>query len=614
MANKNIKHQHPKGKIQPKKLIKKDNKQKMYLFLGFALLLTAIVFSNIMGGKFLTWDDNMLVPDNPDIKILNFINLKKIFTSYYIGMYQPFTTLSYALVYHFFKTNPAPYHLLSLVFHLFNVALVFYLIMKMTDRKELAVIVALFFGIHPMHVESVAWIAEFKDILYGFFFIASLICYVQFAKKKSNLMYACSILLFIGSLFSKSAAVTLPVLLVLYDYYFSRKLTDKKVILEKIPFFILSLVFGIISLQTQSEEKAIVDITPLFSILDRFFLVCYSTSFYIVKLFIPIKLSTLHYYPIENSKVFPPEYYLAPVFLILIILGILFSKKYRQLLIFGSMFYLITISLVLQVIPVGQAIVAERYTYIPYIGLLFIIGKLYCDVIDGKMKNSLKIKPYFTAALVIYILAFSYATYERNKVWKDTVVLFTDVINKNPKIFYSYTVRGGALILDKKYKEGIDDYQYSIKLQPNYYDPYFNIGKALYYMGDLNQAITYYNKAIGLKPDFAQAYSNRGAAYFNLGNVQATITDCNKAISLKPTYADAYVNRGNAKGMLKDYNGSIEDFNKGIELDPTLKEAYMNRGLSKVFLNKTADGCADFHTALNLGDSNAVTLINKYCK
>jgi tetratricopeptide (TPR) repeat protein len=616
-----------KGKPQKKQLLKKDDSMMLYLYLGLCLVLTAIVFSNSLNGKFLTWDDNLLVPENKDIRSLSLVNLKKIFTSYYIGMYQPLTTLCYAVIYHFFKLDVMPYHLFNLLLHLANTALVFYLIYIMTDRKEAALIVALFFGIHPMHVESVAWIAELKDVLYGFFFIASLIFYIKYineikslkAISKKNQYYFFSIILFIFSLFSKSAAVTLPVLFLAFDYYYDRinfRSLKKfgSLIIEKIPFFMLSITFGIIALKTQTEEKAIVDVTPLFSILDRFFLVSYSTSYYIIRLFLPIKLSTLHYYPINSGNTFPPEFYLAPVFLILIIVGVLLSKKYKKLFIFGLMFYLITIALVLQVIPVGQALVAERYTYIPYIGLLFIFGKLFVDVADNKVKNSSAIKPYFTGIIVILAIIFSYITYQRNFIWKDTVTLFTDVINKDPGIFYSYTVRGGALINDKKYREGIEDYEKSIKLQPNYYDPYFNIGKGYYYLGDLNRAISYYNKAIELKPDFAQAYSNRAAAYFGLGNLQATILDCNKAISLKPEYADAYVNRGNAKGMLKDYAGSIADFDKGIQFDPTLKEAYMNRGLSKVLMGKNAEGCEDFRTALSLGDSLAISLINKYCK
>ena len=612
MANKNIKT-NPKVKPQSVKVNRKYSTQRLFIYLGIIVLLTILVFSNSIRHEFLTWDDNLLVPENPDIKGISLQYLKTIFTSYYIGMYQPLTTYSYALINHFYGLNPYAFHTVSLIFHLVNVALVFYLIYLVTQRAEAAIIVSLFFAIHPMHVESVVWIAEFKDILYTLFFIGTLCCYVLFIKNKSSLLYAAAILLFILSCLSKSAAVTLPVVLLVLDYYYGRKF-DLKVIAEKIAFFAISVTFGIIAIKSQSNEKAIVDITPLFTIVDRFFLVCYSTSFYIVKLFLPFKLSTLHYYPLEHDKPLPILYYLSPLVPITLIMAVIISKKYRKLLIFGLLFFLINIALVLQIIPVGQAIVSERYTYVPYIGLLFIIAKIYCDAADNKLKNSVTTKQYFTAILVIVALFFSYLTYERNKVWKDTITLFTDVINNDPTVFYSYTVRGGALILKKQYREGIEDYETSIKLQPNYYDPYFNIGKAYYFLGDYKRAISYYSKSIELKPDFAEAYSNRAAVLFNTGNIQATIDDCNKAISLKPKYADAYVNRGNAKGMLKDYQGSIDDFNKGIELKNDLPEAYLNRGLSKVFIGRQAEGCEDFKMAFSLGDSAATTFIRKYCK
>ncbi len=605
-----------KPKQPVKQVIKKIDTKKMYIYLGLILLVTALVFSNSIMHDFLSWDDNLLVPENYDIKAITMHNISKIFTSYYIGMYQPVTTFIYAITYHFFKLNPHPYHVVNLVFHLVNVGLLFWLIYLMTERIEAAAIVALFFGIHPMHVESVVWIAELKDIIYGLFFILALCYYMMFLKKGKYVFYFLAIFSFILSCFSKSAAVTLPVVLIAFDYYLKPvnfKPLTFKYWLYKAPFFIISLIFGIVSLRTQASEKAIVDITPLFSIVDRFFLVCYSTSFYIVRLFLPIKLSTLHYYPLNPGKALPAIYYLSPLPLILISILILIKKNYRKLLIFGLLFFLITIALVLQIIPVGQALVAERYTYIPYIGLLFIIGKLYSDVADNKVKNAAKIKPYFTGILIVFAMIFCYTTYERNKVWTNTVVLFTDVIDKDPGIFYSYTVRGGALILDKKYKEGIEDYEESIRLQPNYFDPYFSIGKAYYYLGEYGKAISYYSKAIELKPDFAEAYSNRAAVYFNTNNIQGTIEDCNKAIALKPQYPDAYINRGNAKGVMKDYEGSIEDFDKGLAIKPDLAEGYVNRGLSKFFLGRKDAACSDFRFAYSLGDSNAVNFIKKYC-
>ena len=196
--------------------------------------------------------------------------------------------------------------------------LVFWLIYLMTERLEAASIVALFFGIHQMHVESVVWVAELKDIIYGLFYILALCFYVKYIKNKDKrrlILYILAIISFTLSCFSKSAAVTLPVVLIVFDYYLERKFSVFQIV-DKILFFLIAIGFGIKSIMTQTSEKAIVDITPLFTIVERFFLVCYSTSYYIVRLFLPIKLSTLHYYPLNPGKPLPAIYYLSPLVII----------------------------------------------------------------------------------------------------------------------------------------------------------------------------------------------------------------------------------------------------------------------------------------------------------
>ena len=411
---------------------------------------------------------------------------------------------------------------------------------------------------------------------------------------------------------SKPAAVTLPIVLILIDFYWSDKFRIKY-IFNKIPFLILSVFFAILPFIGQTN-KTTVDITPLFTIVDRFFLLNYAVFFYILKLVFPWNLSTLHYYPIHHDTGLPPEYYLAPLINLLIIASIFIAGKNKKTLLFGLLFFIITIGPSLQIVPYGQAIVAERYTYIPYIGLLFIFGKFFSDIYENKIKDAKKLKPIVNTILVIALVFFSIQTYSRNKVWKDGIVLFTDVIDKNPDIFYSYNARGDAKSDNKDYAGALEDYLASIKLQSNWADAHFNAGRMYYYLNKYKESIDEYNKALLIKHNYPEAFCNRAAVYFLLNDFKATIDDCNHAIELKPDYADAYINRGNAKGVLKDYTGSIEDFDKGISLNPNLVEAYMNRGISKELIGQKDSGCSDFNMALNLGDKNAEVLINKYCK
>ena len=200
---------------------------------------------------------------------------------------------------------------------------------------------------------------------------------------------------------------------------------------------------------------------------------------------------------------------------------------------------------------------------------MFIFGKFFSDIYENKIKDAKKLKPIVNTILVIALVFFSIQTYSRNKVWKDGIVLFTDVIDKNPDIFYSYNARGDAKSDNKDYAAALEDYQASIKLQSNWADAHFNAGRMYYYLNKYKESIDEYNKALRIKHKYPEAFCNRAAVYFLLNDFKATIEDCNHAIELKPDYADAYINRGNAKGVLKDYTGSIDDFDKGISLNPT---------------------------------------------
>ena len=655
-----------------RQLDKSNNLKSNYewlIYSGLIVLLTIVVYANSVSNGFVNWDDPVWVVNNPHIKSLSINSIWSMFTIFSNSNYCPLTVLVHATEYHFFGLNPHAFHVVNLMLHIFNTLLVFYLMHLIFKRIELSVIVSVFFAIHPMHVESVVWITELKDVLYAFFFILSLIFYVKYINTKQNQVssikyhkqktyYLLTFIFFILSLLAKSAAITLPVILILFDYYLKPinfKPSTINYWLNKLPFLLVSIVFGIFAIKAQAAEHAIADITPYFNIIDRFFLVCYSVMYYIIRFFLPVSLSALHFYPLGLKGGLPWEYYFAPVFIILIITGVVFSKDYRKLLLFGLLFFLVNISLVLQVIPIGQAIVAERYTYVPYIGLFLIVGKLYCDIADKKSKDkSQKSKIYnlqsiiFKGALLIVILIFSYASYARTKVWKDGITLFTDVVDKYPGIFFGYEVKGESEAEAKDYDNALKDYQACMSLYPAYVSPYFGTGMIYYVTNDYKQAIYYLSKAIEIKPDYKEAYIGRAKAYIKSGDFKAVMLDCNKAIELnpndgeayisrgiakggmgdfqasildfnkglelKPGMAEAYINRGIAKGTMKDYEGSIQDFNISIKLNPELVDAYRNRGLTEIFIGKKNEACEDFRIAFSKGEKNAGMLIEKYCK
>ena len=252
MASKKI--NNPKASAHQKHLAKAKKAGKKtssytrgsVLVLAGIILLTLIVFSNSIGNNFVTnWDDKGYLMDNGYIKVITPESIKAIFHSYYNGNYHPLTTISYALEYKFFGFNPKPFHIDNLIIHLLNIVLVFVLMQLLMGRIEASCIAALFFGIHPMHVESISWISERKDVLYTFFYLGALINYIYYlrAEHKKKRYFVMALVLFGLSLLSKSAAISFPVLLLLIDYYHDRKF-DKKIVLEKLPFLSFSVAFG----------------------------------------------------------------------------------------------------------------------------------------------------------------------------------------------------------------------------------------------------------------------------------------------------------------------------------------------------------------------------------
>jgi protein O-mannosyl-transferase len=587
MMAKQKKHttQKPVSTVKNKTAVKKKD-HRIFIYAILIAVLTFLVFSNSLRNDFVkNFDDILYFSSADNAKALNANDIADIFTTNVAGIYHPLTILSLAVERNLFGPNAMHFHFFNLLIHVINVLLVFWFIYLLTKKIEISVIVALFFGIHPMHVESVAWISERKDVLYTLFFLASLITYLKYLKDETKYKYLIySIILFLLSLLSKSAAVCLAPLIVLIDYYQKRKF-NSKVVLEKIPFFLLALLFGIISLMSQKSAGAMGSINnlhPDYSFIDRILMFCYSIMFYIGKAILPLNLSAIHYYPDKSSGALPILYYLAPIGIALIIFLIAKLNKFRKDLVFGFLFYLITIFLVLQFIPVGYALVSERYSYVPYIGLLFILGKFFCDFADNKFSNYSKPrKNYIVLIIAFFAVMFLYLTYERNNVWKNDVTLFSDVIEKNTEAGHAYWARGNGKY-DKK---------------------------------DYNGALSDFNEAITNHYRFADVYNSRGKCYYEMDSIEAALSDYSMALKTDSSLALAYYNRGHTKQVLQDYLGSIIDFKKAIENDvqnPGL--VYNEMSYSQYQIKDFQNALASTNKAIELDPEYAQTYLTNKTK
>lgn len=540
------------------------------LFFFFILLISFFVFFSTLKNSFLIYDDPESVTDNILITSLNIRHIKLFFTTPLLFMYTPLTYVSLALDFKMGGLNPMVFHFSNLLLHLFNIILVFIFIKNLSNKSEIALITAALFAIHPLNADTVSWISTRSNLLFALFFLASLIYYLSYLKNNLKLkFYFISMFFFLLSLLSKSSAIALPFILVMMDYFHQRKINLKN-LAEKIPFFFIAFVFGLLTLYFRSDASKTE--TPFnYSLIEKFFIFCYSIIFYLLKLVSPIHLSAVYSYPQKLNGMLPFEFYFAPLILILLIILIVRLKKNQKELLFGFLFFFISIAVSL-VGFLEDGFHANRYAYISYIGLFFIIGNCYHWFAE---KNKV-----FISILVLILIIYCVLTRERVYIWKDSITLFNDVIKKQPANAFAFNSRGIAKYEKHDYASALGDYSHAISLNPIYAGAFYNRAIAFYQVQDFSKSMNDYSKAIELNPFSAKSYAGRGIIKMD---------------------------------VLNDLEGAIRDYNKAISIHPDFAQAYYNRGLARLRSGAAAGACEDWQKVKQLGYSRADDLIYKYC-
>lgn len=599
------------------------------LLMAVAVFITFLVYIPPLDYGFVNWDDPLYVTENPRVQNPSNENFVRYWTEADAFNYHPLTMTSLGITYRLFGEDPFPYHFTNVILHLVNVVLVFMFVMMFSKgNKWMAFFVAFVFGTHPMHVESVAWVAERKDVLFTLFFVWGMILYLKFLNtdKRKYLIYVG--ITFILSLLSKPTAVVFPVILVLLDYYYKRPLLSGKVILEKVPFFVLSLIFGYITVVIQSEG-AVGDF-EYYTFWEHIMFASYGFMMYIVKLFVPVEL--VAFYPYPDTDAMPATFIVAPFITLLLIAGTILSMRKTRIIAFGMGFYAVTISLTLQFFTVGSAVMADRYTYVPYIGLLIMLG----FGLDYLINQKPGLKNVIYGAVGVVMLIWAFAGFQRTQVWENDLTLWDDVIEKYPnQIAGAYMSRG------KYYKDNgmidlaFDDFNKSIELDDTNDQVLNNRGNIYFTRNQDELALPDYNRAIELDPSVARYYDNRGALYARQGKFELAIRDMKKAIELDPEFSNAYKNLGvcyssignpqeaakafgeylkifpkehgimNARALeyqkYGNHQAAVQDLTTAIILAPNINVYYGNRAFSHAKLGNKAQGLADINKAIELG-------------
>lgn len=653
-TTKHCKEKFPEKKTLASSAGKSSSDRVKWVICGFLIILTYVAFAPAFKNNFISGDDNIYILDNLMLSKSIGECINHFFSGFYGINYHPLTMIIYSLEFHSAKFTPELYHAVNIIIHILNVLMVFWFIYLLSDKKiEVAAMVAFLFGVHPMHVESVAWISELKDVLYTFFFMGALISYYKYSTIKSRkyFYYFLTLILFILSGLSKPSAVAFTLVLPLIDYYQRRK-NNIYMWLEKLPFLLISIVLGILTIKAQSESA--IGHVETSSVLNGFLFMFYGMMTYLEKLFLPINLSFL--YPIPQGSL-PVVYYIAPFLALLLFFLIYKSRKYTRIIVFGFLFFLVNIILVLQFVTVGHAIIAERYTYVSYIGIFFIIAMGFSWIFRNK---SIKLKTYKTIAeigIVIVAVTFVYTTNSRCKTWMNSELIWTDVLNQFPDAADAYLDRGNYFIRKSKYDsepkqnefdKALDDFNKGISLNPN--DPKLYNCRA--YINNIKQnyslALSDYSKSINLNPNDYETFLNRGSTYSATGKYDSALGDYDKALNLHGGDPQLYQNRaytyltiGKYKESLDDYNNLIEsgasispevyfyrsfdylklnnfeaslkETNKALEIKPDYREAYYHRSRIYYFMNKFQQALDDALKAKNLGfqvDTNYIVDIN----
>jgi tetratricopeptide (TPR) repeat protein len=455
-----------------------------------------------------------------------------------------------------------------------NVILVYIFIQKLTSGNTfIAFTVALIFGVHPMHVESVAWVSERKDVLYSFFFLLGLISYLSFIDKQQKKYLIYTLIWFILSLASKPSAIIFPVVLFLLDFFRGRPLNFKLVI-EKLPFFILSAILVFLTMH-QQEAVGATPLTKIYEFERRMFFPFYGFMMYLFKFIWPLKLTAFYPFPPINEASTKPYLFSPIIFILVAFLCFKTWKTYKEIS-FGFAFYFINLLLVLQFFMFGSAIIAERYTYIPYIGLAFVAAWL--------IDQYFKIVSKTAYSLVLGIgLIFTFLSFKQSASWQNTGALWDSAIKNYPSA-KAYANRAYVFQQESNFEKAIENYIKSAKLNVNDKSVYYNLGVIYFNQNKDSLALVNYNLAIELKPDYIDALNGRGSLYARQGKSELALADFNKIKEINPSYDLATKNKASAFFADKKFDEAIQAYKEYLLSQKNDAEAYAYLGTS--YLNK----------------------------
>jgi protein O-mannosyl-transferase len=568
----------------------------MCLLLG---IVTVAIYWQVMGFDFINYDDPFYVINNDAIaRGLNLHGIWWAFTTFYLGNWHPLTWVSLMFDIHLFGVNPGMHHLMNVVFHVLNTLLLFLILGRMTGSFWKSSVVAVLFALHPLHIESVAWITERKDVLSTFFWMLTIMGYLWYVDSRSAFRYALVVLLYILGLLSKAMLVTLPIILILLDIWPLKRLnlmhaggkdgkhddghlnrlpSSFRLIGEKIPLVLLAMISCGVTFYAQNKGGAVQSLEDM-GLVKRLANSIITYAAYLEKMVWPANLSIFYPYP-ESLHFLTVS--LSIAFLLASSFLAVFSLRKFPYVFVGWFWYLITLVPVIGIVQVGQQSMADRYTYIPLVGI-FIVIVWGLDDLASRLRLG---KAILCTVWGIVLALLVHTTWVSLGSWKDSETVYRHALegtennylahnNLGLALFqkgdvhgaisqYQQSLRikpryvmarcnlGNALASERKFSEAIDQYRMCIAIDPKSGYVYKNLGSVLLIIGNSEEAMRYYIDALQIDPHQAEVYDYLGVAYFNKGNIGKAIECFQNAVLEKPGYADAIMHLEQARAARK---------------------------------------------------------------
>jgi tetratricopeptide (TPR) repeat protein len=593
-------------------------------------LLTAVTFLPSLQSEFVNWDDVNTLLNNPDYKGLGWTQLRWMFTTFYMGHYQPLTWVSWALDFLFWGDSPLGFHLTNVIFHTANAAL-FYIISRRllqiaapapsrdTDNtlSVAAAFAALLFALHPLRVESVAWVTERRDVLSAHFLFWTIIFYLratQEADSKRGSWMALSLVCYLFSLLSKASGMTLAAVLVILDIYPLRRLggpwrawvdaKSRSIYLEKLPYLVLGIIFGVTAIFAQEYSGALTDLEtyPLPRRLAQSF---YGLVFYLWKSLWPAGLSPLYQlYPRPNLfDPFDRPFVISAVVVLAITVALYLMRKRWPAGLAAWACYVVVLSPVLGLAQSGPQFVADRYTYLSCLSWALLAGagwrKALRMIAVGSGKHERALLANGAAAFLLLVLAV--VTWQQLRIWRDSESLWRRAVAINPESYRARIYLGGALFnLPMKKREAVQQYREALRIIPGSAEAHYKIAHALAAVGEYGEAVTHLRSYIEKVPGSASPHIELGIFLAQQGRTDEEIVEYRAALKLDPASVDAHYGLGNALARRGEFVDAKNHLMRAAELNPRRSDIFFSLGNLYVKENLLAQAVESFSQAVRV--------------